>query len=100
MAFLQFFLDLSGETKRRELRIAKAKQEQEERANAIATRDMEIAHSSFTRMGLPFRPHGYNEADWLVPPVQFPQGTKLLESNAASLIHMNLHPLASYRAMG
>ena len=100
MAFLQFFLDLSGETKRRELRIAKAKQEQEDRANAIATRDMEIAHSSFTRMGLPFRPHGYNENDWLVPPVQFPQGTKLLESNAGSLIHMNLHPLASYRAMG
>lgn len=107
MDFRQLFLDLTGTTARRERRLEQAKEvadqrhrEQEAHRLAVLERDIEIAHSSFTRMGLAFRPHGYDANDWIAPPVQFDKATNLLESNASSLIHMNLHPLACYRALG
>lgn len=111
MAFLQFFRDLSGATKRQErrieqeqerqkLRIEQAKQEHAKKKIATAARDIEIADFAWTHLDLPFRPHGYDEHDWIASPAHFPQGTNLLELHGASLIRMNLHPLACYRALG
>lgn len=67
----------------------------EEENNAMRERDAQLAQASWKRFGLQFRSDGYRPADWMKPVVadhgQPPSG---------SLIHLNVHPLACYRALG
>ena len=62
--------------------------------------DATLAKDGWRRSGLYFRNVGYNSDDWLYPAIRYKEDQDLIERKSISLMHLNLHPLASYRALG
>ena len=65
-------------------------------------RDVQLATLGWKRLGLHFRTQGYSPDDWISPPVEslHPSEHMLGPSESRALLHLNLHPLACYRALG
>lgn len=82
-------------------RMRQAEQTQEERRTS-QERDLHLATTGWKRLGLHFRIEGYHANDWIAPPVESLHPSEHLTNprETRALLHMNLHPLACYRALG
>lgn len=85
MTLKKWFLDVVGATAR------------EQRAQAA--KDIELAKKGWKHLGMYFREADYNPKDWLASPLGNTTGETSRSANS-QLIRLNLHPLASYRALG
>ena len=63
-----------------------------------AAKDMELAKKGWKSLAMYFREADYNPQDWLASPLGSTAAEKALSANN-HLVHLNLHPLASYRAL-
>ncbi len=100
MTLKQWFLNAVGAHKRAPNVPTPAVQQvpTEQEKHEQRKRDTQLARESWKRLGLKFRIDGYKPNEWMAPlgedtdyPNTPPGGT---------LIHLNLHPLACYRALG
>ena len=85
MTLKKWFLDVVGVPAR------------EQQAQAV--KDIELAQKGWKHFGMYFREAGYNPNDWLASPLENTAAETSRNANS-HLIHLNLHPLASYRALG
>ena len=62
--------------------------------------DLGLAQVGWKHSGLYFRKAGYCPNDWLYPAFSCKEDQEMVENRSMSLMHLNLHPLASYRVLG
>lgn len=71
-----------------------------EKVQPVRDLDLDLAQKGWKNSGLYFRKAGYRSEDWLYPALTNQEDQDLAEHKSISLMHLNLHPLASYRALG